>query len=189
MWKLSKKLGASFYQQETVALAKALLGQKLVRIYEGKRLVGRIVEVEAYHQDGDEAAHSFRGKTPRNQVMFGPPGYLYVYFIYGMHYCMNVVSEEEGVGAAVLIRGLEPLEGIETMQALRGPKIKRRDLTTGPARACKAMAINRHYDGTDLLGDTIWLEEGDSPLEAEITCGPRIGISKSKDLPWRWVVG
>lgn len=169
-------------------MARSLLGQHLVRNLNGQRLSGKIIETEAYHQDGDQAAHSFRGKTPRNQIMFGPPGYLYVYFIYGMHFCMNIVSEKQGTGAAVLIRALEPIDGLTTMHELRGSKIKRRNLTNGPARACQAFAVNRDLDGADLQGDQIWLEQGASIPDTQICVGPRIGISKSKDLPWRfWI--
>ena len=178
----------SFYQQPTLELARALLGQTLVRNYQGERLSGRIVEVEAYHQHQDEAAHSFGGPTPRNRIMFGPPGFLYVYFIYGMHYCMNVVSEAEGVGAAVLIRAIEPLEGLSTMQRLRGPKIKTSQLTNGPAKCCQALAINGEHDGLDLQGSGLFIEVGDPPASPEIAVSGRIGISKSVDLDWRFYI-
>lgn len=177
-------LSEAFYQQSTLDLAQALLGKRLVRIHQGQRLSGRIVEVEAYHQDNDPAAHSFRGPTPRNQIMFGPPGHLYVYFIYGMHYCMNVVSEAEGIGAAVLIRALEPEEGVELMQERRGPKIKPRDLTNGPARACQALSINRDQDGVNLRSETLFLEQGPPP--AQIAVSTRVGITKAVELPWRF---
>ena len=179
-------LDDDFYNQPTVELARALLGCRMVRMLDGRRLEGRIVETEAYHQNGDEAAHSFRGQTPRNRVMFGPPGNLYVYFIYGMHFCMNVVSEREGEGAAVLIRALEPLAGIEVMQSLRGPKIKGAELTNGPAKACRAFGLEREHDGLGLKGPELWLEPDDDPHNRVILCGPRIGISKSVDLPWRF---
>lgn len=183
------RLPREWYARDTCTVARALLGCVLVhRQPDGARLSGRIVETEAYHQDGDQAAHSFNGWTARNAVMFGPPGFLYVYFIYGMHHCLNVVTEGEGVGAAVLIRGLEPLEGETQMQRLRGPSIKRRQLSNGPAKLCRALAVNREQDGADLLGDSLFIEAG-PPLEpADIVATTRIGISKSVDLPWRFYI-
>ena len=181
-------LPSSFYTAPTLTLARNLMGKTLVRRYRNQRLSGRIVEVEAYHQDGDQAAHSYRGATARNQVMFGPPGHLYVYFIYGMHFCMNVVTEAAGVGAAVLIRAVEPLDGLSVMQELRGAKIKPRDLTSGPAKCCQALAIDRSQDGQPLTGPVIWLEDGDAGSPDQIETSPRIGISKSIDLPWRFTL-
>jgi len=167
--------------------ARWLLGKTLVRHVDGQRLAGRIVETEAYHQEGDEACHAFRGRTQRNAVMFGPPGRLYVYFIYGMHHCMNVVVEPEGVGAAVLIRALEPLEGLEAMRRRRGPRIAPRDTANGPAKACQALGVDRALDGADLLaGPEIRLEDGPAPKEREIVAATRIGIAKSAHLPWRF---
>jgi len=181
-------LPPDFYQSPTLTLARSLIGKVLVRAHEGRQLKGRIVEVEAYHQDGDRAAHSYSGQTRRNAVMFGPPGFLYVYFIYGMHYCMNVVTEEDGVGAAVLIRALEPLEGIETMRALRGPQIKTRDLTNGPAKCCQAFAIDRKADGWPLNGSQLFLEDSEPLATNPIGTSKRIGITKSTELPWRFYV-
>ncbi|MDJ0839664.1 MAG: DNA-3-methyladenine glycosylase [Acidobacteriota bacterium] len=181
-------LPESFYSSPTLTVARNLIGKKLMRRYNGQILAGRIVEVEAYHQDGDRAAHSYKGRTQRNRVMFGPPGHLYVYFIYGMHFCMNVVTEAEGIGAAVLIRAVEPLEGLETMRKLRGRKIKQRDLTSGPARCCRAFAVDRTHDGLSLTGSEIWLAEGEPEAGERIETSPRIGISKSADLPWRFIL-
>jgi len=181
-------LGAHTYQKPTLDMARSLLGKILTRQVQGHILKGRIVEVEAYHQDGDRAAHSFGGKTLRNEVMFGPPGRLYVYFIYGMHHCMNVVTEVEGVGAAVLIRGIQPLEGVGVMQELRGPRVKMRDLTNGPAKCCKAFAVGPEHNGLDLCGPDLFLEEGALKSGEVIACGPRIGISKDVELPWRFFV-
>ena len=181
-------LPTDFFQQPTLDLARDLLGRDFVRHLNGVVLKGRIVEVEAYHQDGDQAAHSYSGKTKRNQVMFTAPGALYVYFIYRMHFCMNVVSEAEGVGAAVLIRAIEPLQGVDEMQRLRGDKVRPKNLTNGPARACQALAINRDQDGASLLGPELYLEVGEPPGPSQIVTGPRIGITKSVDLPWRFCI-
>ena len=180
------RIGLSFFQQPTLLVAQQLLGLTLVRSIDGQRLAGKIVEVEAYHQDGDQAAHSFRGKTRRNATMFGPAGYLYVYFIYGMHFCMNVVTEEDGVGAAVLIRAIQPIDGISVMKHYRGPSVKLVNLTNGPAKCCQALSIGRDQDGMSLQQDDLFLEPGD-PLPAQaVKTSPRIGISKSKSLPWRF---
>jgi len=185
---LSDDLFNELFRLPTLAVARRLLGMHLVRAVPGATLRARIVEVEAYHQDGDEAAHSFPGKTARNAIMFGPPGFLYVYFIYGMHYCMNAVTEPAGIGAAVLIRGLEPLQGIERMRAHRGAHIAERDLTNGPAKACASLAVGPEANGLALTGPAIRLEPGEAPPDRLIACSPRIGISKSKDLPWRFFI-
>lgn len=113
-------LAESFYRAPLLDLARSLPGCRLIHLVAGQRLEARIVEVEAYHQDGDRAAHTFGGPNQRNRVMFGPPGHLYVYLSYGIHYCMNLVAEAEGIGAGVLIRALEPLAGLELMSRFRG---------------------------------------------------------------------
>lgn len=179
-------LGPAFFAQGTLDLARALLGKHLVRKVGDLTLRGRIVEVEAYRQDGDAAAHSFHGKTARNAVMFGPPGALYVYFIYGVHYCMNVVSEEAGIGAAVLIRGIEPLAGTRYMQQQRGPNVKGKDLTNGPAKCCQAFNIGPGENGLSLTGDILYLETPATSALEDIAESPRIGISKATELPWRF---
>ncbi len=178
-------LGDELRRRTTLEAARWLVGKVLVRRLDGARLAGRIVEVEAYHQDGDAACHAYGGQTRRNAVMFGRPGLLYVYFIYGMHYCMNVVTEREGVGAATLIRALEPLEGLAAMRRRRGAAVKTRDLANGPAKACQALAVDRAHDGLDLLADgEVWLEDGEAG--GELVAATRIGISKSAELPWRF---
>jgi len=181
-------LPPDFYRLPTLELAPALLGRLFVRKRGDALLAGRIVEVEAYHQDGDRAAHSFGGETARNRIMFGSPGHLYVYFIYGMHFCMNVTSEVEGVGAAVLIRALAPVRGIELMRALRGPRIADAQLTNGPAKACAALGIDRGLDGASLQGPDVWIEAGTPPAPAEVATATRIGITKSAELPWRFFI-
>jgi DNA-3-methyladenine glycosylase len=147
--------------------------------------VGRIVEVEAYRED-DPASHTFRGMTPRNAVMFGPPGHLYVYFTYGIHHCANVVTGVEGVGSAVLLRAVEPVAGVEQMRERRGG---RRQLADGPAKLCQAFAIGPEHNGVDLLhGTDIGLfDDGTAPPVLPVA-GPRIGISKAVDVPWRFRV-
>ena len=156
---------------------------------------GRIVEVEAYRGAEDPASHAFRGVTPRNSVMFGPPGHLYVYFTYGMHYCCNVVCGPPGTARAVLIRALAPLDGLETMRLRRVRARKDRDLCSGPGKLCQALGIDRSFDGADLLDATSrvrLLDDGARP-PAPAACGPRIGISAQLTTafePWRfWVEG
>jgi DNA-3-methyladenine glycosylase len=145
--------------------------------------IGRIGEVEAYRED-DPASHSYRGRTPRTEVMFGPAGHLYVYFTYGMHYCANVVTGEDGRGAAVLLRAVTPVAGIELMRDRRNG---RPDLTDGPAKLCQAFAIGPAQNGADLCTATdIGLYDDGTPPPANPRVGPRVGISKAVDLPWRW---
>lgn len=187
---MGRRLPHSFFDRPTLNVARESLGKHLVRRVGDERLVGRIVEVEAYHQQGDRAAHSFGGMSQRNSVMFGPPGHLYVYFIYGMHFCMNLVTEPPGIGAAVLIRALEPVEGEPLMRLNRPGITQLRDLTNGPAKACRAFAVDQKLNGADLEGPEIWVEEVDGAPLAGVASGPRIGISKSVDLAWRfWIPG
>ena len=181
------KLDPAFFQQTTLQLAPALLGKILVRNYQGRHLAGRIVEVEAYRQHGDLASHSRMGPTQRNAMMFGPPGFWYVYFIYGVHYCVNLVTEPEGLGDAVLIRALEPLQEIPLMSQLRKGK-PLNALTSGPAKTCQALAIDQQHNGLHSLGPVLWLEDGTPVKPKEISSGPRIGIRKSTDLPWRFFI-
>ncbi len=147
--------------------------------------VGRIIEVEAYRED-DPASHTFRGRTERNAVMFGPAGHLYVYFTYGMHYCSNVVTGPEGTGAAVLLRAVEPVAGIELMRERRSG---RPQLADGPAKLCQAFAIGPEHDGVDVCsGSAVGLFDDGVPPPAAPIVGPRVGISKAVDTPWRWRV-
>lgn len=152
----------------------------------GAHVAGRIVEVEAYRGSGDPASHAYRGRTPRNAVMFGPPGHAYVYFTYGMHHCLNFVCEPEGRPAAVLVRALEPLEGLEVMRARRGVDDAQR-LARGPGCVAQALALNREHDGADLLGTLLRVLD-DAPVRPRgaIARGPRIGIRHGVALPWRW---
>ena len=149
--------------------------------------VGRIVEVEAYRED-DPASHSFRGLTPRTQVMFGPAGHLYVYFTYGMHWCANVVTGADGEGSAVLLRAVVPVDGVDLMRERRNG---RPGLADGPAKLCQAFAIGPGHNGADLLttapGAVRLLDDGTPPPRRPLV-GPRIGITKAVDTPWRFRV-
>src|ERR1700733_4328050 len=172
-----------FYLDPPDVVARKLLGKLLVRPGEG--LVGRIVEVEAYFGEADPASHSFPGKTPRNAVLFGPPGHAYVYFIYGMYFCLNVSCEPEGRAGGVLFRALEPICGVEAMAVGRGkvPPIrasKIATLTSGPGRLCQAFGITRERDnGADFTSPKSDLQIRDDGFEAgEILVTPRIGITK-----------
>jgi DNA-3-methyladenine glycosylase len=161
-------------------VARDLLGRRLVRVLDGERLSGRIVETEAYIGEEDEASHASPGPTERNASMYGPAGHAYVYLIYGMYHCFNIVTEREGFPAAVLVRALEPLEGLDSMRERRGP-VGARDvtkLTNGPGRLCQALAIDRRLDGVDLCvaGSPLFLEKGD-PLPREVvTASPRVNV-------------
>lgn len=181
-----KRLGRSFYNTDALTLAPQLLN----KIFVAGDVAGRIVEVEAYMGADDAASHAFRGQTPRNSVMFGPPGFLYVYFTYGMHYCCNVVTSEEGVASAVLIRALEPVRGLDIMRMRRLRAKSDRDLTNGPAKLCEALGIDRGNDGANLMTNdqriAIFSDEI-SPPERPAT-GPRIGIKQAQDYPWRYWV-
>jgi DNA-3-methyladenine glycosylase len=171
-----------------VTVARALLGRDLVRTLEdGILLRARIVECEAYRED-DPASHSFRGRTRRTDVMFGPPGRLYVYMSYGMHSCMNVVTGRDGEGNAVLLRAAEPLEGLDRMRSFRGLSDPRL-LCAGPGRLCRALAITREHDGIDLVdGPAMWIERGRPVRDADVLIGPRIGITAAAEQPWRFSV-
>jgi DNA-3-methyladenine glycosylase len=148
-------------------------------------LVGRIVECEAYQED-DPASHSYRASTDRTEVMFGPPGHLYVYFTYGMHHCMNVVTGDEGEGSAVLIRAVEPLEGLDEMRERRGVKDPR-SLCRGPGRLTQAYGISRQDNGTDLVrGGELYVAAGSRVPDASIAVSPRIGIRLATEQPWRF---
>jgi DNA-3-methyladenine glycosylase len=151
---------------------------------------GRIVEVEAYRGSIDEASHSYRGRTERNAVMFGPAGHLYVYFTYGMHFCANIVTMTDGVAEAVLLRALAPLEGIELMRTRRPAARRERDLCNGPAKLCQALAIDRVFNGVDVLDRAapVRLIDDGTPPPVQPIASRRIGISVATDLLWRFSV-
>ncbi len=188
------RLSRKFFAEDTVGVARNLLGARLVRQLDGERLVGMVVECEAYVGAADSACHASRGLTPRNEVMFGPPGYAYVYFTYGMHWMLNIVTREEGFPAAVLFRAVQPLEGLATMYRLReakGTVRSERDLTSGPARLTQAMAIDKSLNGTDMVdGNLLWLEQGRPVPEDLVMSGPRVGIQYADPadvgLAWRF---
>jgi DNA-3-methyladenine glycosylase len=171
---------------DPVVCAKRLLGCQLVMQHDTASICLKIVETEAYHQS-DAASHSYKGKTPRTDVMFGPPGYLYVYFTYGMHYCMNVVTGPEGEGSAVLIRAVEPLSSWELLRSNR-PGLPDKQLTNGPAKLCKALAIDTSWNGHDLRAKPLQLQMQPSLKDEEIVQTTRIGISQAQDKPWRFYI-
>ena len=181
------RLPRSFYARDAHEVAPDLLGHVLVRAFrDGTRAAARIVEVEAYGPD-DPASHAFRGMTPRNELMFGPPGHLYVYFTYGMHHCINAVTGRVGEGTAVLLRAAEPLEGVEEMVSRRGRE-RILDLCSGPGRLAQALGVARRENGTDLVaGDALWVERGSRP--EPVGAGIRIGVHETA-RPWRyWLDG
>jgi DNA-3-methyladenine glycosylase len=166
-------------------VARELLGRHLVRMIGGRLLVARIVETEAYRQD-DPASHSFRGRTARTEVMFGPPGRLYVYFTYGMHYCMNVVTGRDGEGSAVLLRAAEPLAGIEEMQGRRGVR-RVTELCSGPARLTQSFGVSGEHNGVDLaVGGDLFIARGTRVPDSSVGNSPRIGIRVAAEEPWRY---
>lgn len=181
-------LTPDFYARDTAVVARALLGAELVTTVDGTTVSGRIVEVEAYTGPDDPAAHGYGNrKTERNSAMFGPPGTAYVYFIYGMHWCFNAVTEAYGIPAAVLVRALEPLSGLDEMAQRRGTE-DRRIFCSGPARLCQALGIDRRFDGQSLVDGSVRIVEGRGLTALTIGSGPRIGISRAKDWPFRFFV-
>jgi DNA-3-methyladenine glycosylase len=181
------RLPRRFFAVDSRELAPQLLNKLLVR---GDR-VGRIVEVEAYAGALDPASHAYRGRTARNATMFGPPGHLYVYFTYGMHFCANVVCGDAGEASAVLLRGLTPLAGLAEMRAARGPAARRdQDLCNGPGKLCQALGIDRTFDGADLVtGDreVALGDDGTPPPRSPATSG-RVGLRVATEVPWRYYV-
>lgn len=192
---MESKLPRKFYvRDDTLAVARDLLGKLLVvPSIDGVQVSGMIVETEAYLGIEDRGAHSYGGRrTPRNDVMYARGGHVYVFFVYGMYYQFNVVTGPAEHPHAVLIRAIEPVEGIEIMRERRG-EMKDRNLTSGPGKVCIAMGIDRSVNGLDLLGKRVWLEEYRSFTENEIAVGKRIGIAyagEDAEKPWRfWVKG
>lgn len=185
----SARFPAGFFDADTVAVARALLGWRLSHASDDGVAVGRIVETEAYLHD-DPASHSFRGPSARNAAMFGPPGRAYVYLIYGLHLCFNVVTGDAGRGEAVLVRALEPLAGLELMRRRRGD-VADRELCRGPGRLAQALGLTRAHDGASLRSGALRLlppERGHAVDESAIVVARRVGIRKAADAPLRFHV-
>lgn len=190
-------LPREFYNRPTLTVARELIGARLVRISEGIKLVGLITETEAYIGETDLACHAKAGRTPRTAVMFGSPGHAYVYFTYGHHWMLNAVTEREGFPAAVLIRAIQPVEGVDVMSARR----QGRD-TFGPGKLTQALGITKNENGIDLTvassalsptqGDDLWIEAGVSVPHENVTIGPRVGLNTVPEpwfsMPWRFLV-
>ncbi len=188
---MSAALPRDFYGRDTIEVARELLGKVLVRETPAGRMAVKVVETEAYVGPHDKACHASRGMTDRNRVMFGEPGRAYVYFIYGMYYCLNLVTERDGYPAAVLIRAGEPVEGEERMREFRKKAKSREELTSGPGRLCMAMAIDRALNGIDLCEKgPLFVEDGETMGYDLVSC-KRIGVdyaAEYKDKPWRFYI-
>lgn len=180
-------LPRNFYLRPTLTVAQELLGKILVHEHPGGRISGRIVETEAYVGQDDPASHAFRGKTPRNALMFGEAGYAYIYFIYGMYFCLNAVTEAQGFPAAVLIRAIEPLEG-ETQMGIHRGGVPRRQLGNGPGKLCQAFGLGREHNGSDLCRPPLYIAEGAPPPAETLVCSTRIGIRRGVEHPWRFYI-
>jgi DNA-3-methyladenine glycosylase len=185
-----RPLPREFYNRPAVEVARDLLGKVLTHHSEGARTAGRIVETEAYLGTGDLAAHSARGVTPRTRVIFGAPGHAYVYLIYGMYECLNMVTDAEGVAGCVLIRALEPLAGLDVMRGRRPPARRIEDLANGPGKLTLAMGITRHHNGSDLTHGSLTVHAPAERHGAHLQIGvsPRIGIAQSRELPLRFFI-
>lgn len=192
--RLTSALPREFYDRDPRRVCRELLGKVLVRSDARDYLAGRIVEVEAYFGKSDGAAHSFAGRTARNAVLFGPPGFAYVYFIYGNHYCLNVSCLPDGVAGGILFRAVEPLAGIEAMAKARGLRLNGardlKNLTSGPGRMAEAFGITRERDnGTDLTSAESDLFIADDGFRVKkVLATPRIGITKAAERPWRYTI-
>ena len=182
-------LPRKFYNRPTLTVARELIGARLVRILDGVKLVGLITETEAYIGEGDLGCHAKAGRTPRTSVMYGPPGHAYVYFTYGNHWMLNAVTEREDFPAAVLIRAIQPVEGVDVMSVLRNG----RD-TFGPGKLTQAMGITKSENMVDLTeaNDSLWIEAGLPVPDSSVTIGPRVGLYSVpepwKSIPWRFLV-
>lgn len=189
---MARKLPRSFYRRPTLDVARNLLGKRLVRRYRGRRLSGVIVETEAYLGSQDIASHARHGEESRAAPMFGEPGHAYIYFTYGMHYCMNCVTEPKGSGTGVLVRALEPVEGIRAMRGNRRrlsvhlKDAPDHELTNGPAKLCQALGLDKRLNREDLLGDTLWIEHAPAVPPRKVGKSPRIGIRRGREHQWRF---
>jgi DNA-3-methyladenine glycosylase len=182
--KKAKKLARSFYERPTLKIGPDLIGKYIVFRSPDGKLSARIVEVEAYVGQEDPACHAARGQTPRNRVMFGPGGFSYIYFIYGMYNCLNFVTELEGKPAALLLRAAEPSQGLDMMRQ-NSPRKKDIDLLSGPGKFCRSFGLTRKQNGLDLTGNVLWIEDRHE-TPANVVRTKRIGINVGVDLPWRF---
>lgn len=189
------RLPRTFFERDSATVARALLGQRLVRVLDGQRVGGLICETEAYGGADDQASHAYR-RTPRSAIMYGPPGYAYVYFIYGMHFCLNAVTEADGQPGAVLIRAIAPDEGITIMRSRRvrvSEHSERSDhnLTDGPGKLCQALGIARAQNGIDLTASAeLFVEAGGAVADDQVVITPRIGVrgdELARGRLWRYV--
>jgi DNA-3-methyladenine glycosylase len=188
---LQERLPRAFFDRPATEVAPELLGCVFWSDRPGGRVAVRLVEVEAYEGSSDPASHAYRGQTPRNGVMFGPPGHAYVYFTYGMHFCVNLVCHTPGDASAVLLRAGQVIDGSEVAVARRHGQ-RERDLARGPGRLCQALAIDRSLDGADVCAPGAPLGVGpapDPPPAGEIRRGPRVGITRAADWPLRFFLG
>jgi len=194
-----KILPRKFYSNDTLQVARELLGKYIVHKIGGEELTGMIVETEAYIGPHDKAAHSYNNRrTDRNEVMYGPPGYAYVYAIYGMYYCMNVVTADVDKPEAVLIRAIEPVKGLDTMAQNRFQKRYEElhkseaiNIANGPGKLCKALGINKSNNGDDLCKDRLFIAESGKPMDFSIESSPRINIGYAEEAvfyPWRYYI-
>lgn len=183
---MEEKLSRRFYNRATLKVARELLGKYLVLKKDGNTLSGKIAETEAYIGQSDKASHASKGKTKRNEVMFGAPGYGYIYFTYGMYHCLNFVTEKENFPAAVLIRALEPERGIEIMKKNRKTDVIEK-LTNGPGKVCMALGLDRKMNGIDLCSDVLYVEDRNEK-KRKIISTPRVGINVGKDKLWRFYI-
>ncbi|MCK4657797.1 MAG: DNA-3-methyladenine glycosylase [candidate division Zixibacteria bacterium] len=181
-----RPLDREFYTRPTLTVAEELLGKCLVRQVDGAALVGRIVEVEAYIGEDDPACHARFGRTERNSVMYGRGGFSYIYFIYGMYNMFNIVTEREGFPAAVLVRAVEPLEGIDAMQRLRGTTSVG-NLSNGPGKLCRAFGLDTSHSGIDLTGKAIYVS-GCESADHSVGVSSRIGIKQGTERKWRFYI-
>lgn len=185
------RLPRSFFNRNTVTVARQLIGKKLVRIEDGQRISGIITETEAYRSEDDLACHARAGRTPRTEVMYQQPGIAYVYFTYGMHWLLNFVTENESFPAAVLIRGIHPTEGLEIIAQRRQGR-PRAQWTDGPAKVCQALGVDKKFNGMDTCSPEamLFVEEGKAVPDSCVTFSPRVGLNNVpepwKSIPWRF---
>jgi len=190
---MNPRLTPDFFNRSAPQVAPDLLGCLLVRVWEGQRMAGYISEVEAYQGVDDQACHARAGRTARNAVMFGAPGRAYVYFTYGMHWMLNLVCEAEGVPAAVLIRAIQPAEGLSLMRVLRPNLAGKPGWLNGPAKLTQALGIGRQQNGADVCSEEsgLWVERGISVPKEQVCALPRVGIGYAGEpwlsMPWRWL--